>query len=133
MSSYKLVQVPLVSGLQEKVDPRIAPSGALDSAENVVHDKRGTFSKRRGFRLLDHSNTLDLVGANPGESKQHALSGLDGTLISFGYDRVWAVISRDKTADDGSHSSVFRTHASRGLVWLQRVTGSAGGGPPGGV
>src|SRR4051812_1040447 len=44
-----LIHLPFLKGVDQSVDPKIAPMGVLKSAKNVRFDREGRIIKRPGF------------------------------------------------------------------------------------
>tara|TARA_B100000745_G_scaffold183219_1_gene120051 strand:+ start:9475 stop:12603 length:3129 start_codon:yes stop_codon:yes gene_type:complete len=80
--------IPMVSGLEQGIDPRIQPVSTLADCKNGQFNKRGAISKREGFTAFATSvrqggDTFDLP-------KIRGIFSTGQELVLIGYDHLYA-------------------------------------------
>jgi hypothetical protein len=137
----KLVQLPLRVGLDESVDPKLAPAGAvLTHVENAVWNKVGRLEKRAGASPVPN----DVFGGGSLPEVDSLLSR-DDELAALAGGSVYAYapgISKWREVDRApAVSATWRTHIERGgrvveatvdanevytvTAWVEHVGGGA--------
>jgi hypothetical protein len=121
---YDTIQIPLVRGVDEKSDTKVAQPPSLLQAINVEVDKTGKIQKRRGFMRVDTNDEV----FNSGDTERvfHHITTYDGELVMFGYDYLYADVSKDASVQT-SKSTVLRGRLIRSTVDVIDVAGSGGG------
>lgn len=125
MAQWQTAPVVLL-GLDEKVDERHKAVGAMRVADNVVIDKKGRFSKRRGYDSISlRSATIEAINAAPDESFV-GLATYGDELVVFGYDHLYAIVSH-KSLVSGTRAIRERGPWPRGNINVLDVTGGTSG------
>lgn len=83
-----VLDVPLLTGLSQKFDPRLAPNGVAIQATNLVKSKRDTLQKRLGFNSLTKTSIAgtytNTVGLNLGTHEDRLAIFGSGAWIPTG-------------------------------------------------
>jgi hypothetical protein len=125
MAQFQVAPIRLL-GLDEKVDKRHTAVGKLLTADNVVIDKDGAFTKRRGYRRIDLvAADIEAVNATT-DNCYVGLATMQGELLVFGYQRLYAVVSHDSAMGD-DRAIRERGIWLRGNISIHDVTGGIAG------
>lgn len=90
-----LVTIPLASGVNTGIDPKIAPNGVLTNVENGRITRQGSIQKRNGYEKFTRAS--DSAAAEAG--KGVFLTSKDGVLYSF---------LRGSISGENDNTSVYR-------------------------
>jgi len=94
MARFESVPLDLL-GLDEKTDKRHKATGTLKTADNVVLDKKGKFSKRRGYDRIDLvSSSIEATNAGA-ELCYVGVATYQDELVVFGYDTLYSILSHE--------------------------------------
>lgn len=82
----QLISIPFAEGLDTKTDPKKTPAAKLTVAENVVFEKAGMLSRRRGHRELSRS----IEGSTRSISACEAIASYNDELLCFTGSSVYS-------------------------------------------
>lgn len=117
---WQKVEVQL-EGLDEKTDRRSVAPGRLVRADNVVFERPGRLSKRRGYRAVPMADDVDGDEIAPSNLFQR-VAEVGGELVLFGYDEAFALLAR--AGFDGA-ALVRRGPMPRGTMTVHHVSTAA--------
>jgi hypothetical protein len=102
-----IIEVPAVGGLAQGVDPRVIPPGSWIQADNMLPNKTGALTKRRGHDALPTTaytgaaapETPEVIDSRGAELLIHGVSPVGGTPATWAWSETnQAWVQRDSCA-----------------------------------
>lgn len=102
-----IIEVPAVGGLAQGVDPRVIPPGSWIQADNMLPNKTGVLTKRRGHDALPTTaytgaaapETPEVIDSRGAELLIHGVSPVGGTPATWAWSETsQAWVQRDSCA-----------------------------------